>query len=299
MPDDMPGGPGGMPFGFRPGGGGGGMHGGGMSPDEAQQFFSHIFGGSDPFGSFAGGGGMGAGGPGMHFSSMGGGMPRGGSARMQADPFAQMFGGSMGGGMPSGFGGSMGGSMPGGFGGHPGFGGSMPTQRRRSQAKRYDAIPPGTVISLKGLVSRPEKNGERGQVQQYDPNSGRYVVVLEDTDETMSVKASNLLQHVHVKLHNLESKPEWNGQRGTIIAWDESNQRYNVYVMGLQRAVSLKPSNVLLEDGTVGKITGLQSKPELNGKFGTIKGFNQQAGRYDVQLSADKILRLKLENIHV
>ena len=306
MPDDMPGGPGGMPFGFRPGGGGM-HHGGGMSPEEAQQFFSHIFGGSDPFGSF-GGGGMG--GPGIRFSTGGGpGMSRGGSARMQADPFAQMFGGSMGGmpggmhssmgGMPGGFGGSMGGGMPGGFGGS--MGGGMPGSFRQQppQQKRYDAIPAGTVVSLKGLVSRPEKNGDRGEIQQYDPNSGRYIVHLEDTDETMSVKASNLLQHVHVKLHGLESKPEWNGQRGTIIAWDENNQRYNVYVMGLQRAVALKPTNVILEDGTVAKITGLQSKPELNGKFGTIKRFDQSSGRYDVQLSADKILRLKLENIHV
>jgi hypothetical protein len=43
-------------------------------------------------------------------------------------------------------------------------------------------------------VSRPEINGERGAVQQYDPSSGRYIVVLEDTDETMSAKpAANLL----------------------------------------------------------------------------------------------------------
>eukprot|EP00339_Tiarina_fusa_P000087 CAMPEP_0117040452 /NCGR_PEP_ID=MMETSP0472-20121206/28309_1 /TAXON_ID=693140 ORGANISM="Tiarina fusus, Strain LIS" /NCGR_SAMPLE_ID=MMETSP0472 /ASSEMBLY_ACC=CAM_ASM_000603 /LENGTH=373 /DNA_ID=CAMNT_0004751189 /DNA_START=72 /DNA_END=1196 /DNA_ORIENTATION=- len=290
MGDDMPGG-GGMPFGFRPGGGGGGHGHHGMSPEEAQMFFSQFFGGGDPFGSFGGGGGMGGmGGPGIQFN-MGGGMPRGGSQRVQQDPFASMFGGH------PGFGGSMGsmGGMPGAM--PAGFGSSMGAPRR--QEKRYDAIPAGTVVSLKGLVSRPEKNGDRGEVQQFDPRSGRYIVVLEDTDETMSVKASNLLQHVHIKLHGLESKPEWNGQRGTIIAWDEPNQRYNVYVMGLRRAVSLKPGNVILETGTVGKIAGLQSKPELNGKFGTIKSFDQSAGRYEVQLSADKILRLKLENIHV
>jgi hypothetical protein len=282
MGDDMPGG--GMPFGFGGGHGGHGGHGGGghhgMSPEEAQMFFSQFFGGGDPFGSRGGmGGGMG--GPGMQFQT-GGGMPRGGSQRMQQDPFASMFGG---GGMPGG--------MP------AGFGGSMPGGMARRQEKRYDAIPEGTVVSLKGLVSRPEKNGDRGEVQQYDPRSGRYIVVLEDTEETMSVKASNLLQHVHIKLHGLESKPEWNGERGTIIAWDEPNQRYNVYVMGLQRAVGLMPKNVILEDDTVGKIDGLKSKPELNGKFGTIKKFDKAAGRYDIQLSADKILRLKLENIHV
>lgn len=289
MGGDMP--TGGMPFGFRPGGGGAG---GGMSQEQAQQFFSQFFGGGDPFGGSFGGGGMG--GPGIHFNM--GGHPgmgsRGRSQRAQIDPFAQMFGGM--GGMPGGMGGMPGGFGGGGMGGMPaGFGG-MPQQRRE---KRYDAIPSGTVVSLKGLQSRPERNGDRGEVQSYDPSSGRYVVVIEDTDESMKVKPSNLLQHVHIKLHGLASKPEWNGQKGTIIAWDQNNERYNVYVMGLSRAMALKPANVILESGTVGMITGLMSKPELNGKFGTIKQFNKDSGRYDVQLSADKILRLKLENIHV
>lgn len=290
MGDDMP--AGGMPFGFRPGGGhghGGGHH-GGMSPEEAQAFFSHFFGGGDPFGASFGGGG---GGPRMSFG--GGGPRQGGSARMQSDPFAQMFGGGMGGGMPGGMGGF--GGMPGGMGGMPGgMGGSF---RQPRQEKRYDTISPGTVVSLKGLQSRPERNGDRGEVQQFDPRSGRYIVILEDTDETMSVKPSNLLQHVHVTLNGLESKPEWNGQRGTIIAWDPSKERYNIYAMGLQKAVSLKPGNCILENGTCGQITGLQAKPELNGKWGTITKFTPETGRYDVQLSRDKILRLKLENIHV
>ena len=281
MGDNMP--AGGMPFG-RGGHGGGAHH--GMSPEDAQAFFSHFFGGGDPFGASFGGGGMGGG-------------PRGGggSQRMHMDPLSQMFGGGMGGGMP-------GGSFA--FGGMPGgsFGGGMPSgmgggARRPREEKRYDTIEPGTVVSLKGLQSRPERNGDRGEIQQYDARTGRYIVILEDTDETMSVKPANLLQHVHVKLHGLESKPEWNGQRGTIIAWDPTKERYNIYVMGLQRAISLKPGNCILDNGTCAKITGLQSKPDLNDKWGKILKFTAETGRYDVQLSAGKILRLKLENIHV
>lgn len=283
--DNMP--SGGVPFGFRPGGGGG-HHGASMSPEEAQQFFAHFFGGADPFGGSFGGGS-----PGMHFH-MGGGDPRRRSAgQMQGDPFSQIFGM---GGMPGGMGG-----MPGGmhsFGGMPGgMGGGF--RQPQQQVQRYDTIAPGTIVSLKGLQSRPERNGDRGEIQQYDPRSGRYIVVLEDTEETMSVKPTNILQHVHVKLHGLESKPDWNGQRGTIIAWDPSKERYNIYVMGLSKVVSLKPANCVLDNGTCGKIAGLQSKPELNDKWGTIKNFHSDSGRYDVQLSRDKILRLKLENIHV
>jgi len=262
------------------GGGGGGVH---MSPDEANAFFSHFFGHSDPFG-----GGMGGGGPSYRSSRGGrgsmGGMGGGG------DPFS-IFEAMNGGGM----GGSMGGGMPGMSmgGGMPGMGSS------RRAPRRYDCIPPGTNVSLKGLMARPDRNGDMGVVQQYNPQNGRYVVVLEDTDETMSVKASNLLQHVHVRVHGLRSKPDLNGKTGTVMAWNPRTERYNIYVMALEKVVSLKPANVILDNGTVGSITGLTTKPELNGKWGTIKEWIRDTNKYDVQLSADKIIRIKAENIRV
>lgn len=270
---------GGNPFGraggpaFHMGGGPGGSH--RMSQQEADLLFSHFFGGSDPFGG--------------GFSRQGRSPFGGGHGGGGMDPFAQMFMGGMPGGM---------GGMPGGMGGMPGGMGGMPRQARR-QAKRYDAIPPGTIVSLKGLQSQPERNGDRGEVSEFDEQAGRYVVYLEDSDEYLRVKPSNLLQHVHVRLHGLSSQASWNGKRGTIVAWSDHKERYNIHVMDIGKIVSLKPANVVLENGTVGMIVGLQSKPELNGKHGTIKGFNEGTGRYDVQLSADQILRLKLENVKV
>jgi hypothetical protein len=276
MGDDHPmGGGGGMgggsPFGFRPagghghGGGGGGHH---MSPEDAEMFFSQFFGRGDPFGGNTRGG------------------PRASSRMAGGIPYGSNFGRM--GGQP----GSIGG---GGGGGHPGYA----TARQTPPEKRYDAIPSGTVVSLKGLVSQPDRNGDRGEVQQYDPRSGRYIVVLEDNEETMSVKPSNLLQHVHVKLHDLESRPEMNGQRGTILAWNATNERYNVYVMSLSKVIGMRPSNIILENDTVAQIQGLVSKPELNGKWGTITAWNQESGRYDVKISSAQILRLKPENMRV
>lgn len=256
--------------------------------------------------SMGGHGGFGGGMPGG-FGGFGGG---GGGHGMSPDEaqfvFSQFFGGSdpfggMGGGRRSGgpgihmnMGGHPGTGGFGGMGGQSGFG--RPTRR---QPKRYDAIPTGTIVSLKGLVSKPEKNGDRGEVVQYDPSTGRYVVQIEDTDETLKVKPSNLLQHVHVKVYGLESRTDFNGEKATILAWDEEKERYNIYVMKVSKCISLKPSNIILDNGAVGRIIGLQSKPELNGKWGTINSFNSSTGRYDVQLSAAKILRLKLDNIRL
>mmetsp|Transcript_22149 Transcript_22149/g.45870 ORF Transcript_22149/g.45870 Transcript_22149/m.45870 type:complete len:395 (-) Transcript_22149:773-1957(-) len=306
---DIPtGGMGGFPGGFHAGGpGGGGAH--HMSPEEAQAFFSQAFGGSDPFGGLFGGmGGMGGGrggGSGVSFS-MGGGGPGasfggGGGGGGGMDPFSMMFQqGGMGG---SGMMGSMGG-MPGGQGmrmnmGGPGGMSGMRQSATKPAPPRYDAIPPGTVVSLKGLVNASDRNGDRGVVKQYIPSSGRYVVVLEDSDDTMSVKASNLLQHVHVRIHDIQSQPELNGKTGTIIAWNPGKERYAIYVMALEKVVSLKPGNVVLEAGTCAQLTGLSSRPELNGKWGTIKDWIRESNKYDVQLSAQQVIRIKVENMRV
>lgn len=287
MPDGMGGCGGGFPAGFHSAGNrGGGMH---MSQEEAQAFFGNMFGSDDPFG------GMFPGGGGGNVRMQMGGMPGG------MDLFSGMFGGntaggSMGamGGMPPGFAG-----MPSGFSGMPpGFPG-MPQQAQRRQQQRYDAISPGTVISLKGLISQPERNGDQGIIREYNPVKGRYVIILEDSDETMSVKASNILQHVHVRIHDVKSQPELNGKSGTILTWIPNKERYNIHVSALKKIVSLRPGNVVLETGTVGQISGLQSKPELNGKWATIKAWIRDTNKYDIQLSEQQIIRIKVENLRV
>ena len=302
MPEGgMPGGfhGGGMPGGFGgfPGGGGGGMH--HMSPEDAEQFFSSFFGGQDPFGGM--GGSMGGGGGHPFINVQMGGAPRGSQrSSMGQDPFSMLFGGggpgmSMGG-MPGGM--SMGG-MPGGMGGMGGMPGMNFPQQQQAPKPSYNSIPRGTVVSMKGLRSRPERNGDRGVIQSYNAQTGRYAVQIEDSDEIMAVKPSNLLQHVHATLHGIESKPQLNGKRGTIIAWNAHAERYSIYVIDAAKAVSLKPNNVVLENGTVGQIFGLLSKPELNGQWGTIKEWDRNTARYNVQLSPDKIIRVKMESIRV
>jgi hypothetical protein len=69
--------------------------------------------------------------------------------------------------------------------------------------------------------------------------------------------------------------------------------------MDMSKVVSLKPGNLVLDNGTVGKIVGLSSKPELNGKFGTIKAYVRDKNRYDVQLSESQVIRIKLDSIRV
>ena len=266
----FPGGHGGFP-------GGGGFSHAGMPPGEAEAFFSSIFGGAgggDPFGfggggrggfnniSFGGPGGMGGGGGGMRF----GGMP--------------------------------GGNVHHGHGG--GFGGG-PQQRqqqpRRPKAKTWNVIPDGTEVTIQNLVSKASLNGDRGVIRDYNDSNGRYVVQLEDSEQTIGLKPANILQDAKCRIQGLAQSPEFNNADGRIIGWSAQNERYNVYLPSKNRVVSLRPSNVILKDNTVAKVVGLVSKPELNDKFGTIKAWNSESNKYDVQLSMQQIIRVKVENM--
>jgi len=279
--DQMGDGDGPSPFGGMPRGGGGGMPfhfssggrpGGHMSPEDANMFFQSFFGGDDPF--------------------SGGGMRGSRRQRGGMDPLASMMFQNLngGGGMPGGFGGPQ--MQFGGMGGMPGGG-----SRRRTVEKRYDAIPNGTMVTLKGLINKAERNGDRGEILDYDATSQRYTVQIEDSDEQLRIRPANLVQHVSVRLDGIESQPDLNGKTGTIIAYNEVKDRYNIYVVALSKTYSLKPGNVVMNPGTVAMITGLNSRPEWNGKRGTIKSWNRDSNRYEVQLSASHVISVKLENM--
>ena len=292
--DHMPEGstPGDIPVGGMAGGGGGGSRVHHMSPEEAQAFFDQFFGGSDPFGSaFGGFGGI----SGMRSQGLG-------------DQHVNMF-------SSNGFNpfqsvrvGPTQSSTRGIFDTMSGANGMqnpfMSTSNKRQQTyerarPEYDIIPAGTIVSLKNLVNAPEKNGDKGVIQSFDRCKGRYIVLLEDSEQTMSVKPSNLLQHIHVHIQGLANRPELNGSVGTVIAWNESKARYAIYSMSQKKVFELKPQNVIFEKGTVGQIVGIKSRPELNGKFGTIKGYHEDTQKYDVQVSQENILRVKVENLKV
>ena len=177
----MPGG--GVSFSFGGGSGDGGSDGGGgMSPEQAQFLFSQFFGGSinggssstsDPFGGM-----------------MGGDMNEGTHQRSRREGGRSMPFGDLSNGMHN---------MHMG-GGPDSFG--MNKRRRTSPSsshyqkqKQYQTIPISTVVTLQGLRRKPERNGDRGQIVQYDSNTGRYIIQIEHTNETMKVKPTNLFQH--------------------------------------------------------------------------------------------------------
>jgi hypothetical protein len=102
---------------------------------------------------------------------------------------------------------------------------------------------------------------------------------LEDTDEMLGAKPWYLLQHVHVRLNGIESQPDLNGA--------------GIHVLVMSGESLAKQC----QNGTVGMIVGLVSKPQLNGRFRTVKSCERFKS---IRSSAsDLIIRVEIENIYV
>lgn len=322
MPEPGAGGfPGGFPGGVRFGGGGGG----GMSQEEARAMFERMFGGDDPFaaffgGAFGGGGGGrrrggaspfggGGGGGGVRFVHVGGpgggggfGGFGGGGSPFGGGGFDEGFGG--GGGSPfggMGGGGGFGGGSPFG-GGMGGMGGGMPRSTSNGMPSSMgggppDVIPPGTPVILKNLRSKPQLNGEMGEIEGYDPSTGRYIVRLDEG--STALKRENIQQIVEgVEITGLIKSPELNGQIGTLFDRDLTTDRYQIR-LGRGKTVSVQPGNVILPIGTSVTIVGLTKGAHYNGRGGRITNVDRAAGRYAVEVSPTEHVRVKFENVRV
>ncbi|KAL7552240.1 hypothetical protein ACHAWF_015463 [Thalassiosira exigua] len=196
---------------------------------------------------------------------------------------------------------------------------SSPQQTWSSPSTRsnpYNLMRPGTQVVTQHLVSSPHLNGRRGSILRYQPQTRRYLVQLEadissiitgDSTRPAAIKPENLLQTAKVKIHGLRSQPNLNGKSGTIGAYSRERARYVVRVEALlspSREISLQPTNIRIPNGTCVRLEGLQRTPQWNGKYGTIVGWVEgqdigSPGRYEVCLSRQYAVRVKMENVRL
>eukprot|EP00746_Dinoflagellata_sp_MGD_P132869 gnl/MRDRNA2_/MRDRNA2_66556_c0_seq1.p1 gnl/MRDRNA2_/MRDRNA2_66556_c0~~gnl/MRDRNA2_/MRDRNA2_66556_c0_seq1.p1 ORF type:complete len:343 (-),score=51.42 gnl/MRDRNA2_/MRDRNA2_66556_c0_seq1:20-1048(-) len=196
------------------------------------------------------------------------------------------------GGIPisNGFGGVMGGlfDMLGGSGGMaPGSHG---------MAHAQNALPAGTPVIIHGITARPELNGARAVVQDFLPMQRRYTVAVGGSF-VLSLSCDKLEQVVpNVRIAGLTERPDLNGMEGTLLSFDPDSSRFRLQT-SLDVVLSLRPDNVVLPNGVVIEVVGVQKRAELNGQWGRIVSFDPVAGRYTVQLRFDGIKMLRPLNL--
>ncbi len=271
-------------------------------PEKKKEY--DTYGSARGFGGGGGGGGSGGGGGGMHFQGFQGGDPRDifKSFFGDEDPFASFFGGGGGGGMGGGRCGGGGGGVPqmmfssfgpGGMGGMRSTMGGGGGARKRAEPK--SAIRRNTKVVISGLTGAAQHNGKAGKVLNFGEAKQRYTVEIDSGETRLALKQSNLTQVVpNVLITGVASRPEFNGQRGTIRGWQASG-RYQVQLSNGQ-SLGLTPDKVILPNETCVLLQHLSSA-QHNGVRGTIKKYDQGAGRYVVVTVQGSALKVKRENV--
>merc|ERR1711998_78005 len=91
------------------------------------------------------------------------------------------------------------------------------------------------------------------------------------------------------------SAAQHNGKQGVIESYDPQKERYTVQLQ-TQEVIALKTSNFQqIIEGV--RITGLGSKPRLNGTEGIIVGWNPSNGRYTIKNQFGEAMALQPKNV--
>jgi len=169
--------------------------------------------------------------------------------------------------------------------------------RARAQPEQPSVLPNGTKVFLRGLQGAAQHNGKAGVVESHDASAGRYVVQLSDGD-TLKVRFDNLLQQLRCTVSGMQNKPELNGKSATTAGYDEEKGRYHADITGVGRA-SLLPANLILPKDARGKVVGLQSAAAArwNEQIGKVLSFDQETGRYEMEMTREDRVRIKPANL--
>merc|ERR1711957_253378 len=96
---------------------------------------------------------------------------------------------------------------------------------------------------------------------------------------------------------SLKSSAHLNGRRGQVLQYDDSRQRY-VCQLDNDEQIALKPSNITQLVGNC-TVSGVGSKPELNGQRGAVLGWDEEKGRYQLRMASGGVIALRPSNVIV
>lgn len=170
--------------------------------------------------------------------------------------------------------------------------------KKPSASDMESSLPIGTRVRVEGLTGAAHLNGQFGVVCGTNPDSGRYIVNLEGTDEKKSLKLQNLIAvggAPKAKKKSVEL-PKINESKSSSTAPQRKAEG-----AGRSSSSSAPPPEPDLKAGafTVGdrvRAGGLNGAKELNGQLGVVFGLDKASGRYLVEFengAGQKHLRLE------
>ena len=151
-----------------------------------------------------------------------------------------------------------------------------------SPTDRADVLARDSVVKLVDLNSEA-LNASVGVVDGFDEAKQRYNVRLTGREnEVVAVRPANVRQIISEVRVEGTSQPTLNGRVAASAVYDAGSARYILEGLS-EQPIAVKPENLVLPPGTRVNITGLQSRPELNGRPARIIG-SDGVERYTVEL---------------
>jgi len=181
-------------------------------------------------------------------------------------------------------------------GGFPGqgmnpFGGAARPQQRKPQGP----LATGTKVSIYGLSKKKEHNNKAGKITDFNHDSKRFIVTLDD-DSMISLKGKNIMQQISVLItgNNI-----YHGQKAKVEGYLSDRELVICKIQGRKSATAGLPrTQLLLGNGTTVRLEGLKGAANLNGQWGKVTQWNADRERYMIKLLGNsRIILVKPENV--
>ena len=156
----------------------------------------------------------------------------------------------------------------------------------------------GKRVLLQNLCSRPDLNNKVGQAGEFDEQKGRYVVNVDG--ETLSLRAENL----RMEKDGANAAADQCSHMASAVRSDKYSERMNrarCHNLNSQGPARTDGGAVAPHSNFVGKplrVRNLNSRKYLNGKIAQATDFDEESGRYVVNIEG-KMLSLKPENLEL
>jgi len=173
------------------------------------------------------------------------------------------------------------------FGNQPTFGNNSPFNRTSATY----VISYGEEVILRDIKSRPDLNGKRGYIEEYDNRKQRYLINVEN--EKLLLKQDNILCITNIT--HCQTK-----YRGKIINYN--NNKYTLLLKAKTKSVKVNNVDIrefIINDVAVVKLVNIRSQSYLNGEYVKIEEYDEKTERYLVRQINGQSLKVKQRNIWI
>lgn len=156
----------------------------------------------------------------------------------------------------------------------------------------------GCAVELTSVEGREELKGTIAKLGSYDDAAGAWVVEIPGQKELIRCKRDNLTLKATLALDKgctaliigLKSRADLNGKVVKVLEYEGSVSRWVVQLPDSHEQIRCKPECLIAQFavGLTVELTGLQSRADLNGKLAILKAYDEEAGRWGVELVDSK-----------